>query len=71
MSQHLPSRQTPQEVQERSGGDVQAVVLNTTALPVAKAQREPAKETVQSEISSPGQEAVDITALPSMVELCL
>lgn len=43
------SKQTaPQEAQEGSGGDVQAVVLNTAALPVAKAQREPARETIPS-----------------------
>lgn len=47
------------------------MVLNTAALPVAKVQREPAKETMQSGNSSPGQEAVDITAPPYMVEFCL
>lgn len=47
------------------------MVLNTAALPVAKVQREPAKKTMQSGNSSPGQEAVDITAPPYMIEFCL
>lgn len=56
-------------------GDVQTVVLNAAVLPAAKAQREPAEETIQSENSGPeafpGQEAVDTTAPPYTVGLCL